>query len=222
MATGPSSAESDETRILRAEQEALAQRVIAKDAFPKVLRTIAGFVVRAEPDGATIRAAGVLLDADSLQTLETQLVRVPARLPELPGLQTFRAVPALLELLSRFSQTPDLAFVDGHGIAHPQRLGIASHFGVAADLPAIGVAKDILIGESATALHEMRGAFTTLRENGAHIGWLLRSKADDLPLVVSPGHRVAMATAPEMTMRFVAGERLPEPTRLAERVFLGG
>jgi deoxyribonuclease V len=114
--------------------------------------------------------------------------------------------------------TPDLCFIDGHGIAHPRRLGIAAHFGVATDLPTIGVAKKVLVGTTSTALHDMRGAFTTLRDEGKQIGWLLRSKVGCLPLIVSPGHRVAMATAPEMTMRFVTTYRLPEPTRLADRL----
>ena len=203
---------------LRAVQEQLASRVRPKDEFPKTLRTIAGFDVGFEDDGATTRAAAVLLDAGTLQLLETQLVRMPTRMPYIPGLLSFRELPALLEALALLSTPPDLAFIDGHGIAHPRRLGIAAHFGVATDLPTIGVAKKILVGESTTALHDMRGAFTTLRDKGEQIGWLLRSKPGCLPLIVSPGHRVAMPTAPEMTMRFVTRYRLPEPTRLADRL----
>jgi deoxyribonuclease V len=203
---------------LRAVQDELAQRVRVKDGFAKPLRTIAGFDVGFEDDGATTRAAAVLLDANTLQPLETQLVRQPTRMPYIPGLLSFRELPALLEALSLLSTEPDLCFIDGHGIAHPRRLGIAAHFGVATDLPTIGVAKKVLVGESSTALHDMRGAFTTLRDKGEQIGWLLRSKVGCLPLVVSPGHRVAMASAPEMTMRFVTTYRLPEPTRLADRL----
>ena len=203
---------------LRAVQDELAQQVRVKDSFAKPLRTIAGFDVGFEDDGATTRAAAVLLDANTLQLLETQVVRQPTRMPYIPGLLSFRELPALLEALSLLSTEPDLCFIDGHGIAHPRRLGIAAHFGVATDLPTIGVAKKILIGESSTTLHDMRGAFTTLRDKGEQIGWLLRSKVGCLPLAVSPGHRVAMASAPEMTMRFVTTYRLPEPTRLADRL----
>lgn len=206
---------SGDTPRLRAAQDELAQRVLLKDAFPGTLRTIAGFDVRAEDDGATLCAAAVLLDANTLQPLDAQRVRVSARMPYIPGLLSFRELPALLEALASLAAVPDLCFVDGHGIAHPSRLGIAAHFGVAADLPTIGVARAILIGESTTALHDMRGAFTTLRDKGEQIGWLLRSKPGGLPLVISPGHRVALATVPEMTMRFVTTHRLPEPTRLA-------
>ena len=203
---------------LRAVQDELAQRVVLKDALPATLRTIGGFDVGFEDDGAITRAAAVLLDADTLQPLETRIVRLPTRMPYIPGLLSFRELPALLEAVSLLSAKPDLCFIDGHGIAHPRRLGIAAHFGVATDLPTIGVAKKVLIGTTSTALHDMRGAFTTLRDQGQQIGWLLRSKVGCLPLIVSPGHRVAMATAPEMTMRFVTTYRLPEPTRLADRL----
>jgi deoxyribonuclease V len=203
---------------LRAAQDEIATRVALRDGFRKRLRTVAGFDVGFEDDGKTTRAAAVLLDADTLQPLETQLVRVPTRMPYIPGLLSFRELPALLAVLERLSSPPDLAFIDGHGVAHPRRLGIAAHFGVATGLPSIGVAKKILVGQATTTLHDMRGAFTTLRDKGEQIGWLLRSKAGCLPLIVSPGHRVAMATAPEMTMRFVTTYRLPEPTRLADRL----
>ena len=199
-------------------QVELARQVLLKDDFAKPLRTIAGFDVGFEDDGATTRAAAVLLDADNLQVLESHVARIRTRMPYIPGLLSFRELPALLEVLSQLSVRPDLAFVDGQGIAHPRRFGVASHFGLAADLPTIGVAKKILVGTPSIVLHDMRGAFTTLRDGGEQIGWLLRSKANCLPLVVSPGHRVAMATAPEMTLRFITTYRLPEPTRLADRL----
>jgi deoxyribonuclease V len=209
---------SGDVAALRAVQERLAARVRLKDEFPKNLRTIGGFDVGFEDDGATTRAAAVLLDADTLQPLETHIVRLPTRMPYIPGLLSFRELPALLGALALLSAKPDLCLIDGHGFAHPRRFGIACHFGVATGLPTIGVAEKVLIGTSSTALHEMRGAFTTLRDNGTQIGWMLRSKPGCLPLIVSPGHRVAMATAPEMVMRFVTTYRLPEPTRLADRV----
>ncbi|HEY1071151.1 deoxyribonuclease V [Thermomonas sp.] len=207
-----------DTAPLRALQQTLAQQVVLRDAFAKPLRTVAGFDVGFEDGGATTRAAAVLLDADTLAVLDRQVARLPTRMPYVPGLLSFRELPALLAALARLPQAPDLAFVDGHGIAHPRRLGIAAHFGVATGLPSIGVGKTILTGEARMALHEMRGAFTPLRDGTAQIGWLLRSKPGCLPLVVSPGHRVALASAPELVMRFTTTYRLPEPTRLADRL----
>lgn len=207
-----------DTAALRAQQAGLAGDVVLRDGFPTPLRTIAGFDIGFEDDGATTRAAAVLLDADTLAVIDQQVARRPTAMPYIPGLLSFRELPALLDALARLPRAPDLAFIDGHGIAHPRRLGIAAHFGVATGLPAIGVAKKILVGAPRMALHDMRGAFTPLRDGATQIGWLLRSKPGCLPLVVSPGHRVAMASAPELVMRVTRGYRLPEPTRLADRL----
>jgi len=198
-------------------QNELAQRVLSRDSYTKPLRTIAGFDVGFEDEGKITRAAAVLLDATTLQPISAQIARVATSMPYVPGLLSFRELPALFAALELLPQAPDLVFVDGHGIAHPRRLGIAAHFGVATGLPSIGVAKKILIGEAA-ALHQIRGAYTPLREGREQIGWLLRSKPNCLPLVVSPGHRVAMASAADLVMRFVTTYRLPEPTRLADRL----
>ena len=202
-------------RVLQAQ---LAAQVSLHDDYTRPLRTIAGFDVGFEDHGATTRAAVVLVDAQTLQPLESHLARLPTTMPYIPGLLSFRELPALLQALAMLSRPPDLAMVDGQGIAHPRRLGIAAHFGVVTGLPSIGVAKKVLAGKTRLALHEMRGAFTPLRDDGEQLGWLLRSKPGCLPLVVSPGHRVAMASAPELVMRFVTRYRLPEPTRLADRL----
>lgn len=203
---------------LRELQAQLAQRVLLRDGFPKTLHTIAGFDVGFEDAGATTRAAAVLLDADTLAVIDSQIVRLPTRMPYIPGLLGFRELPALLAALDALKQRPDLAFVDGHGTAHPRRFGSACHFGVVADLPTIGVGKSILIGTTRLDLHEMRGAFTSLRDGHEQIGWLLRSKPGVHPIVISPGHRVAMASAPGLAMRFTTRYRLPEPIRLADRL----
>ncbi|PJK10857.1 deoxyribonuclease V [Lysobacteraceae bacterium NML120232] len=211
-----------DTRAARERQTALAGQVILRDGFAKPLRTVAGFDVGFEDDGKITRAAAVLLDAESLAPITEVIARLPTVMPYIPGLLSFRELPALLAALEKLPQTPDLCLIDGHGIAHPRRLGIAAHFGVASGLASIGVAKKILIGQH-RPLHEMRGAFTPLRVEsqqglGEQIGWALRSKVGCLPLYVSPGHRVSMTSAIELTLRLVNGYRLPEPTRLADRL----
>jgi len=194
-----------------------AQQVLVRDDFARPLRTIAGFDVGFEERGNITCAAAVLLDADSLAVIDTRIVRVPTAMPYIPGLLSFRELPALLQALALLPQAPDLALVDGHGIAHPRRFGIASHFGVASGVPSIGVATRVLVGTS-SPLHPVRGAYTPLREHGRQIGWLLRSKLEREPLVVSPGHRVSMASAAELAMRCVTDHRLPEPVRLAAQL----
>ena len=202
----------------RALQAQLARQVVLRDGYLRPLTTIAGLDVGFEEEGTITRAAAVLLDATTLQVLDQQVARVETSMPYVPGLLSFRELPALLQAFAALRAKPDLALVDGQGIAHPRRLGIAAHFGVVADVPSIGVAKKILTGRAVTDLHDMRGAFVPLRDGREQIGWLLRSKVKCNPLVVSPGHRVAMASAAELVMRFVGAYRLPEPTRLADRL----
>lgn len=206
-----------DVKAARELQRTLSECVVLRDDFPRPVRTVAGLDVGFEEGGAVTRAAAVLLDADSLEQIDQQIVRIPTRMPYIPGLLSFRELPALLPALEALSRTPDLVLVDGHGIAHPRRLGIAAHAGVISGLPTIGVAKSVLVGES-RPLHDMRGAHTPLRDKGEQIGWMLRSKPGCLPLIVSPGHRVSMAASAELVMRFVTRYRLPEPTRLADRL----
>ena len=197
-------------------QGMLAGRVVLRDGFAKPLRTVAGLVAAPEEDGAGTCAAAVLIDAETLEVLDEQVAHVKNTTPYVPGFLSFLALPALLRVLAMLPRPPDLALVDGHGIAHPQRFGIAAHFGVVTDLPTIGIAPRPLLG-TAASLHQVRGAYTPLREHGQQIGWLLRSKPQAAPIVVSPGHRVAMASAADLCMRFTRDERVPEPVHVAQR-----
>lgn len=198
-------------------QERLATEVSLRDEVPKTPRWLAGFDVGFEDDGATTRAAAVLLAADTLQPLASEVVRMPTSMPYVPGLLSFRELPALVAALARLPHTPDLAFIDGQGIAHPRRLGIAAHFGVVTGVPSIGVAKNVLCGTHETP-GPLAGDRTPLAHRGDPIGWVLRSKPRCNPLIVSPGHRVSMQGALEWVLRTLRGYRLPEPTRLADRL----
>jgi deoxyribonuclease V len=200
----------------RALQVSLAGQVRIVDDYPP-LRVIAGVDVGFEEGGAVTRAAAVLLDADTLLPLAQAVARVPTRMPYVPGLLSFRELPALLEVLKSLPQVPDLIFCDGQGIAHPRRLGIASHLGVVTGLPTIGVAKNILCGEH-DELPAQRGARVPLMHRAETIGWVLRSKDGVRPLIVSPGHRVSMQSAVDLVLGYGRGYRLPEPTRLADRL----
>jgi deoxyribonuclease V len=215
---------------LRRLQESLAARVVRRDDFPRPLRRVAGVHVRMETAAGAewvddtgepaegdpwVHATAVLLDADSLQLIATAAHREGARMPYQRGFRSFRELPALLAALAALPQAPDMVLVPAHGLAHPRRLGLASHLGLAAELPTIGVTDRVLLGHVSTTLHDMRGAFTTLRDERQQIGWLLRSKPGTAPLAVSPGHRVALPSAPELVMRWVREDRLPEPLRLA-------
>jgi deoxyribonuclease V len=138
-------------------------------------------------------------------------------MPYVPGLLSFRELPALMAALAMLTRAPDLVFVDGQGIAHPRRLGIAAHFGVATGLPTLGVAKKVLAGRYDEP-GPIQGDHTPLIHRGDHIGWALRSKPRCNPLIVSPGHRISMQTSLDWVLRTLRGYRLPEPTRLADRI----
>ena len=200
----------------RALQTELALRVRLDDDYPP-LRLLAGVDVGFEADGAITRAAAVLLDAQSLQPVAEVVSRLPTRMPYIPGLLSFRELPAVLQALAELPRQPDLIFVDGQGVAHPRGLGIAAHLGVITDLPTIGVAKSILVGHHGE-LGTLRGDRTDLVHRGKIIGTVLRSKDRIKPLIVSPGHRVSQATAADLVMACCTRYKLPEPTRLADRL----
>lgn len=200
----------------RALQVEFAARVRLDDDFREP-QLIAGVDVGFEEQGKFTRAAAVLLDAQSLAPQAEIVVRRPTTMPYVPGLLSFRELPALLEALRALPAVPDLVYVDGHGVAHPRRLGIAAHFGVASGLPTIGVAKSILVGEHAP-LAATRGARVPLLHGEEMIGTVLRSKDGVAPLIVSPGHRVSHDGAVERVLRALTRYRLPEPTRLADRL----
>ncbi|SEK76059.1 Endonuclease V [Pseudoxanthomonas sp. GM95] len=198
-------------------QSQLATQLRLVDEAPAAPRTIAGFDVGFEDDGATTRAAAVLLDGHTLQPLATVVERLPTAMPYVPGLLSFRELPALLRALEALPQIPELVIVDGQGIAHPRRLGIAAHFGVVTGLPTIGVAKQVLCGRFEPP-GPLPGDRTPLLHRGEQIAWMLRSKLRCNPLIVSPGHRVSMDGAVERVVGLLRGYRLPEPTRLADRL----
>jgi deoxyribonuclease V len=204
---------AQQARVL---QCTLAKQVVLEDDFAP-LRLIAGVDVGFEAQGSITLAAAVLLDADTLQLLAHSVARIPTSMPYVPGLLSFRELPALLQALRGLPHVPDLIYCDGLGIAHPRRLGIASHLGVVTGLPTIGVAKNILVGTH-EELPATRGARVPLLHAGEQVGWMLRSKDKVKPLIVSPGHRVSLASAADLVMACCHGYRLPEPTRLADRL----
>ncbi|HEX9181530.1 MAG TPA: endonuclease V, partial [Burkholderiales bacterium] len=149
-------------------QERIRHRVETRDRLGEV-RHVAGVDVGFERDGAVTRAAVAVLDFPGLEPADFAVARRPTRFPYVPGLLSFREIPAALEALSGLRVRPDLVLCDGQGIAHPRRVGLASHLGLAADLPAIGVAKTRLIG-SHGEVPERKGGWAALLDDGDLIG----------------------------------------------------
>lgn len=134
--------------------------------------------------------------------------------PYVPGLLSFRELPIVLEAFAKLKARPDLILVDGQGIAHPRRLGIASHLGLWLDLPTIGCAKSRLVGTHAEP-RKKRGSTAVLLDRGEEIGDVLRTKDGVKPLFISPGQRIDRASAVRIVLECGRGYRLPEPTRQA-------
>lgn len=181
------------------------------------LRRVVGVDAGLEDGGTVVRAAAVFLDADTLQPMAHAVAREPVAMPYVPGLLSFRELPAVLAALKQLPEQPDLVLCDGQGIAHPRRLGIAAHLGVWTGLPTIGVAKKRLCGVHVEP-GMRRGDRADLMDRGDWIGTVLRTRERVKPLIVSPGHRVDLAEAPDIVMALTTRYRLPEPTRLADRL----
>lgn len=200
-------------------QNRLRHRVITADRLAVVTR-VTGLDVGLNRAAGTMRAAVAVLNFPDLVPLEQATAELPATFPYVPGLLSFREIPALLEALERLSVMPDLLLCDGQGIAHPRRFGIASHLGVLLDIPSVGVAKSRLIG-SHGPVPENKGAWCPLLEGESVIGAVLRTRKGVQPLYVSIGHRISLPTAIRIVMACVTRTRLPETTRAAHRLASG-
>jgi|SRR5476649_1099915 len=207
-----------DTRALRDEQRILADRITLQDPpdFPTPT-LVAGVDVGFEQGGDVTRAAVAVLRYPSLELVEYQIARVPTVMPYIPGFLSFRELPALLQAWQQLTSRPDLVLVDGQGIAHPRRLGVASHFGLMIDVPTIGVAKSRLCGQFLPLGEELYSQ-QALYEGDEQIGWVWRSKLRCNPLFISPGNRISMESALYWVEHCMRQYRLPEPTRWADAV----
>lgn len=197
-------------------QERLARHAVTDTTFePADIQTVAGVDVSVRNKVAT--AAVVVLAFPSLTPLDHALFATRISYPYIPGLLTFREGPCVLGALEKLAHWPDLFVYDGHGRAHPRRVGLATHMGVILDCPTIGCAKSRLVGT-----HEEPGQtvgdWVPLVDNGEIIGAVVRSRSRVKPIFVSIGHRVDLATAIDIVLRCGRGLRLPETTRLAHKV----
>ena len=200
-------------------QEQLRQHIVTEDQLGSVQR-VAGVDVGFEEQLTITRAAVAVLSYPGLELIETAIARRPTRFPYVPGLLSFREIPAVLAALERLATAPDLLLCDGQGIAHPRRLGIASHLGLITDIPSIGVGKSRLFGTYGK-VPEQKGEWTPLRAGNEVIGAVLRTRPGVKPIFVSPGHRISLETALAYVMGCTTRYRLPETTRHAHRLASG-
>lgn len=197
-------------------QKEMRPLVRLQDDFP-ALKYIAGIDVGYDVRRKQSKAALVLIRAGAFEPEISAFAFAPTDFPYISGLLSFREVPVILEVLKCLKTPPDLLFVDGQGIAHPRRLGLAAHLGVVTGLPSIGVAKSRLCGHYQEP-GLVRGASSPLIDKGERIGTVYRSRNNVKPLFISPGHRVSQERAVKLVAQYLTHYRLPEPTRLADKL----
>ncbi len=197
----------------RALQLGLADRISRNNEVGDP-RLIAGVDISAADGRGIARGAVVVLRYPGMELVETRVVEGRPGFPYVPGLLSFRESPLILAACRELELTPDLFIVDGQGIAHPRRLGIASHLGLLLDTPTIGCAKSILRGRH-EPLDREAGSVAPLVEDGEVIGAALRTRDGVAPVYVSIGHRVDLEAAVFWVKACCRGYRLPEPARLA-------
>jgi len=196
-------------------QRELKDRILLQDP-PHPICSLAAADVAYSQGEDRAWAGALLFRYPDLELLEEHDLQVEIRFPYVPGYLSFREGPALLQVLSLLSREPDLYLFDGQGIAHPRRLGLASHLGVLLQKPAIGCAKSRLIGEfESSLLKRKKGSWVPLIHQGRTVGAAVRTRSSVKPLLISPGHLITLSTAIEIVLHCCRRYRVPEPLRQA-------
>jgi deoxyribonuclease V len=181
---------------------------------------VAGVDISAPRFQGKVRGTVVVLSYPGLEVVEIAAVQRTVDFPYVPGLLSFRESPVILAAYGKLRSKPDLILVDGQGIAHPRRFGIASHLGVLLGVPTIGCAKSLLCG-TFSPLGAEAGSAAAIEHEGEVVGMALRTRTNVKPVFVSIGHKVDLEAAVSWVRKCCRGYRLPEPTRLAHQAASG-
>lgn len=205
----------DELNLAEAKaiQNELRDKIITTPISHEI-KTIAGADISLNRFSEIIFAGIVVLRYSDLQPIAYSMVESRTKFPYVPGFLAFREVPALAQALEQMPVKPDIIMVDGHGIAHPRRMGIASHFGALTDTATMGCAKNILYGKWQEPGIQ-KGDFSPIIAKGETIGYAFRSKFNTNPVFVSPGNKMSLQDSLDVAQRCSGSYRLPEPTRRA-------
>jgi deoxyribonuclease V len=195
-------------------QLAWRERVESDDRFGP-LQYVAGADMAFDPETNLAFAGVIVYRLPELEEVERRMARRKLRFPYVPGLLSFRESPVLLAAFARLRIQPDVILVDGHGMAHPRRFGIACHLGLLLDTPTIGCAKSILVGEAAEP-GARAGSTSPLIDKGETVGVALRTRDQVRPIYVTIGHRVSLESAVRIVGQCTDGFRIPKPTREAD------
>jgi deoxyribonuclease V len=217
ISLGPSPPRRPTTAEARALQESLRDRLVLRAPADFAPELVAGADVSASRRSPTVFGGISVLDACTLTIVEEVAVNARADFPYVPGLLSFRELPVLHLAWERLSHRPGVVIFDGHGIAHPRGFGLACHGGLLLEVPTIGCAKSILVGEHGP-LGAARGSTSPLRFRDQVVGMAVRTREGVKPVFVSPGHLMDLDTAVETVLRVAQRFREPETTRRAHRL----
>jgi len=193
-------------------QEELAKLIVREDTLPKTITLVAG--VDVAYTGQHSIGAAATLDYETLSVVEVRTAKVKTRFPYIPTLLSFRETPPTLAAVKKLKTKPDMILADGQGIAHPYRLGFASHLGLMLDKPTIGIAKSLLCGKVGAFNREQ---WAPIVDKGETIGAAV-AKDNRKPIYVSVGHKVSLERAINIVKHCTPRYRIPEPIRAAHKI----
>lgn len=182
----------------------------------KEVKTVAGADISFDRGSDMMHAAIVVLELSELNLVARSLVSDVTSFPYIPGLLAFREMPVLLKAWNQLKVKPDVLIMDGHGLAHPRRMGIATHFGIEVDYPTVGCAKNILTGSHGD-LDLRKGEYVPLKDGDERVGMVLRSRTNVNPVYISPGHKLSFDDTYSIVMKSLTKYKLPRTTRLAHQ-----
>ena len=210
----PAGLTPEEARELQLGLRDRVVHALPPDFSPELIAGADLSIVRGRDVG---HAAIVVLAADGMRPVDRATASVKVEFPYVPGLLSFRELPPLAVAWERLSVRPDVVIFDAHGLAHPRRFGLACHGGLLFDVPSIGAAKSILVGEHGD-LGEVKGSTAPLVHDDEELGVALRTRTGVSPVYVSAGHRMDLASAVDIVLGVSLRYRIPEPIRRAHRL----
>lgn len=197
-------------------QKDLSDKVISENSFDSI-KTVAGADLAILKELNKLVCGIIVFSYPELTEIERKWEVVDENFPYIPGLLAFREGPAIIKTYNKLKQKPDVLILDGQGIAHPRRFGIASYVGVLLDIPAMGIGKSKLYGTYKEPQDEIGSSEPLVSKNGEQIGAVLKTKKKTKPVYVSIGHKIDLPTSLDIALKCNGGYRIPEPTRLADK-----
>lgn len=179
------------------------------------IRYIGGADIAYDKNSDVVHAGIVVLDYETMEIVCSSSIVDTIQFPYIPGLLSFREIPSILKAWEALPIRPDVMMLDGHGIAHPRRVGVATHFGILTACPSLGCGKKHLIGNYVAPAEE-KGSFSPIEEEGEIIGHVVRTCAGVKPVWISPGHGMSLLQSVEIALHCARTYRIPEPTRQAD------